>query len=118
MSNTQQMKQAFEGWFLAQVLKGQAVWLHSVYRAVLPQAIYDKVAKGDFKLGTEYARSQGYSIHKYPGSTEIRKNGLVVAQFIPRLVGEREDAHLEFTATVLDQNIDVLALMKDTTLEI
>lgn len=114
---TKQAKQELEDWFVTQLQRGQAVWLHAVYRAVLPEAIYSKVAAGNLALGTEYCKANGYAVKGYLGMTEILKNGLTVARFIPKLVGDKEDAHLEFDASVLGNPIDVLALMKNTALD-
>ena len=114
---TLKSKQELENWFILQLQRAQSVWLHTCYRAILPDAIYAKVAAGNIKLGSEYAKAQGYTIHFLAGGTEIRKAGLSVGRFIPKLVGEKEDAHLEFDASVLGNPVDVLALMKNTALE-
>lgn len=114
---TVQAKAELENWFILQIQRGQSVWLHAVYRAVLPDAIYAKVAAGDVNLGRDYAKSQGYTVHFLQGATEIRKEGLSVAMFRPKLVGEKEEAHLEFDASVLGNPIDVLGLMKNTALD-
>lgn len=125
-SATARQKEAFESWFLAQLMKGKMVWMHAVYRAILPDALYDKAASGEGLLkAREYAKAQGYTVHEFrgdnpqhPGLTEIRKAGLTVAIFEPKLVGAYEEAHLEFNATILGKPIDILALIRGTSLEL
>lgn len=122
---TRQAKLQFEAWFLAQLMKAKAVWLHACYRAILPAPIFNLAAGGNqMAKCQEYVRQAGYSLHEFrgtspqcPGMTELRKAGLTVAQFMPKLVGEKEEAHLEFEAHILGNPLDVLALMKNTALD-
>lgn len=96
----------FAAGIIQEIMRRKAVWVHAVYKAILPPELYD-LAKGDNQLPrvTQWAKEQGYSWHEMRGAvggeTQLRRNNLVVAYFRPFLVGSGANAKLDFKAEIM-----------------
>lgn len=110
----------FAEWVVAEVLKAKARWLHLCYAVILPKELYDGAASQERLLATSrWTREQGYRLRELraedggllpdgaAGETQLVKGELVVGTFRPRVVGEREARHLEFTAMVNGVRVEV-----------
>lgn len=109
-----------DAWFLQQLVNAQGVWLHACYRAILPEALYDRAARGEkegLREASDYARKMGYRLHRFEGRSELRRGEKLVAEFNPQITGEGESRHLELHAHILGQPVDLLALMRGTKLD-
>lgn len=103
-------KNQLDGFWLGEILKNKAVWLHACYASILPRPLFNQAARDTLPAATQWAKENGYALHEMTGETQLRKGTLVVGRFRPHFDGEGEDKKLRFEATIFGKQVPTASL--------